>query len=475
MLLKTFSIILFVAMLSVGNLSGQHDIRIELENYSNDTLIAGYYYGARQLVFDTLYRNNGRFEIKGKDTLETGIYLFLTFPDNNYFQFLVPKDDQEFTIKLDINNPMPMEADGSMENTVFFDYLTFISERKERVLQINDELSAEDVDEADQARLSIEMESLDVEVKAYNEKLVRERTDALVSKIVKSGFETPLPEFEGTDEEQQVQRYLFYKKHYFDHVDLGDEVLLRTPFLNQRINYYIDKLTPSHPDSMIVTVDYLLSEFEHAPMSFRFYLSEFVNRFTRNKIVGMDAVFVHLVDKYVKSGRADWIDDKNKFKIISKSDGRKRVLIGKTPKNVLLFKENGDSIRIHDIEADYIVLIFWAPECGHCKKIMPKVIEFDKNFKDRGVKVVGICTKHQDKYASCWEAVKEKGMDGFYLNLGDQYHKSRFKMFYNVEQTPKIFILDKDKKIILKDIGGEQLEMVMEEIMKEEKKKGGQN
>ena len=39
-------------------------------------------------------------------------------------------------------------------------------------------------------------------------------------------------------------------------------------------------------------------------------------------------------------------------------------------------------------------------------------------------------------------------------------------MIYDVKTTPQIFVLDKDKKIIVKKIAGEDLATVMEEIIK---------
>ncbi len=48
----------------------------------------------------------------------------------------------------------------------------------------------------------------------------------------------------------------------------------------------------------------------------------------------------------------------------------------------------------------------------------------------------------------------------------DPYHQSRYKILYNINSTPQIFILDKDKNILVKRIGSEQLEEVMENILK---------
>ena len=80
-------------------------------------------------------------------------------------------------------------------------------------------------------------------------------------------------------------------------------------------------------------------------------------------------------------------------------------------------------------------------------------------------RILAICTKHRDKEPSCWEAVEEKGMD-LWINASDVNHISRFKSKYNVETTPSIFILDEERKIIMKRIGAQHLDEVMQEIIR---------
>ena len=130
-----------------------------------------------------------------------------------------------------------------------------------------------------------------------------------------------------------------------------------------------------------------------------------------------------------------------------------------------MYKESGEQIKVHSIPADYTVLFFWDPECGHCKKSIPAVIEFYNQYKDKGVEILAVCTKTGQDISSCWSTIKERGMD-IWLNASDQYLRSRYKSIYDVKTTPQIFILDKDKKIVIKKIAGEDLKTVMDELLK---------
>ena len=144
----------------------------------------------------------------------------------------------------------------------------------------------------------------------------------------------------------------------------------------------------------------------------------------------------------------------------------RHVLLGKVAPDITVFTEDNQPVRLHEIECEYMVLVFWAPDCGHCKKSMSDIVAFHEKFKDKGVETVAICTKAMDKTASCWEFVKDKGMDVLKYNLADQYYKSRFQVKYNIRTTPKIFILNKDKEIVLKRLASEKLEDAMTDIIK---------
>ncbi|HMU03498.1 MAG TPA: hypothetical protein PJ990_07725, partial [Saprospiraceae bacterium] len=63
---------------------------------------------------------------------------------------------------------------------------------------------------------------------------------------------------------------------------------------------------------------------------------------------------------------------------------------------------------------------------------------------------------------------KEKKMEGF-INTGDTYQ--RYNQKVRIPSTPKIFILDEKKEIIIKDIPGEELDRIFNEILSFEEKK----
>ncbi len=109
-------------------------------------------------------------------------------------------------------------------------------------------------------------------------------------------------------------------------------------------------------------------------------------------------------------------------------------------------------------------MFFWAPDCSHCEKAIPHVLEFYEKYKDKGVEIFAVCTGLLDEAKDCWKSVEKKNMKHF-VNVYDPVLLSNFKVIYNIKSTPQFLILDKDKKILSKGIGADQLDEVMGKII----------
>jgi thiol-disulfide isomerase/thioredoxin len=287
------------------------------------------------------------------------------------------------------------------------------------------------------------------------------------SLLLTSSVDIQLPEFEGDEKEIQRKRYNYYRSHFFDNLDLKHPAVIRTPFLHPKIDQYITKLTSQEPDSIILAVDYLLKRLEHDPEAYRYYLADFLNKYAQMKIVGQDAIYVHMVDTYYRKGKAPWLKEENLKKMEENANDLRPILINKIIPDITTYKQDGSAINLHSVQAQYTVVIFWAPDCGHCKQIMPSVVKFEENNRDKGLKIFAVCTKGGDKTTTCWPAIEEKKMQNF-INTADEY--GRFNQQIRIKTTPKIFILDSKKKIIMKDISGEDLEKIFNDIYDHDQK-----
>jgi thiol-disulfide isomerase/thioredoxin len=187
-------------------------------------------------------------------------------------------------------------------------------------------------------------------------------------------------------------------------------------------------------------------------------------------MVGMDAVYVHLGLNYYAKGLADWTDEEQLQKIVDNAKTLEPLLIGKKAPDITMQRRDGSQVSLYDVESDYTVLYFWRYDCGHCKESTPYMKEFYNKFKDRGVTLFAVCSKQTDEVPECWEYIDENEI-GDWLHTVDPYGRSRYFKKYDVKTTPQVYILDKNKEIVMKKIGAEQLEEGMGKIMEMNKNK----
>jgi thiol-disulfide isomerase/thioredoxin len=442
-----------------------YDIQVKIDHYEQDTLFLGFYYGEKQYLKDTAVLKNGRYHFKNTEPLKPGSYLLILPPDNQFVQLHINKNNQKLDLRFDATDPVQtIDAKGDPDNTAFYAYVRYLSELRPRADEIRKQI--EDAPDEVKQILEQRLQELNQEVTAFQKKIVADNPGTITALLVNNFIERPLPDFSDIEDpkERQLKQYRYFMDHYFDGMQWDDESLIRTSFFYQKVHDYVTKHTIQVPDTINKALDYVLTRMQGNEDAFKFFLVHFVNHFAKSQIIGMDAVYVHLVDNYYDKGAAPWIDEEQLEKMRKNAASLRPILIGKIAPDIRMTRRDGSKIALHEIESPYTVLMFWSPDCGHCKKAMPKVLEFFEAFKDKGVFMFSVCTKLTDKVDECWKMIDEKGMDVF-LNVVDPYHQSRFSLLYDVKTTPQIFILDEKKEIIMKRISTEQLPEVMEELL----------
>ena len=454
-----------------GQVDSGYQITISLSEYDHDTLFLGHHYGNQQFLKDTAVRNdNDQFVFVGEKDLEGGVYLVVLKPNNNFFQLLI--NPGERMIEIDASNgevPSINTISGSDDNLLFKEYVDFIQQRNPMATELRTKINTLQQKGQDISELEAQMESINKEVSTMQENLFSEHPNSLTTMLIKGSINPNVPEFEGTPQEIEMQRFRYYKKHYFDHINFNDPRILRTPFLFQKIDNYLEKLTVKVPDSINLSLDFIFSKLESNEEAYKYYLIHYLNHFAKSKFVGMDAIYVHLVDNYYAQGKAPWVDKKQLAKIVENAKRLRPLLIGQKAPDLKMRMEDGTVTSIYETKAEYVVLFFWDPDCPHCKKQMPDMTSFYNDFKSQDIKVFAICSKlntekEPEGGKKCWEYIKEKPEIQDWIHVSDPMHLSRYKIIYDLQSTPQIFVLDKDKIIRSKRIGAEQLPDVMEHI-----------
>jgi len=248
------------------------------------------------------------------------------------------------------------------------------------------------------------------------------------------------------DSVARLMSYLSYKEHFFDNIDFTEPGLIRSPVLGGRLEQYFRQVVIQMPDSIIKEADRVLERSVVNDDIFQYVAVWLMNRYASSEIMGHDAVVVHLADRIYLSGRAPWAAEEYLSDLKKRVDRLRPNLIGRKAPELLMNSFAGHYVSLYDISAEFTILYFWEPDCGHCKEATPMLREYYEKNRENGIAVFAVCTQHDKEK---WEKyIVDHGLN--WVNGWDPQRLSRFDYLYNVESTPLIYILDRDKKIIAK-------------------------
>ena len=228
-------------------------------------------------------------------------------------------------------------------------------------------------------------------------------------------------------------------------------------------------MTVQVPDSVIQAVDVVLEKAQANEEVFKFVLPYLLNEYYTPKIMGLDAVFVHIAEKYYATGKATWISEDAKKKILDDAYMNKFVLIGNRAPNITVQQYDPETksfppdkmISLYDVDAEYTVIFLWKPGCGHCKHTTDELKPFYEEWHPKGVEIFSITSANHMELDKAISDVEYKKMP--WIVTADPYMKARALIKFYGTTLPKLYILDRNKNIIASRVAVPQLGRIIED------------
>ena len=458
-----FLLLILLSLFSNQLLAQGFSIKGKITGLKDTTVFLAHYFGYNQQVIkDTAQVDaKGNFVFQGDKKLPEGLYL-VSLPKGRYFDLII--GNQEFSFETDTSNLIKkMKVTGSKENENFFAFQQGMSKHFDEMKALEAEYK-----QKKSPALEAQLKKVQAETMDFQKNWLKNNENLFAGKLIKASQEPEIPAFNRpvktkVDSSALYQyQYNYYKSHFWDQIDLGDDRMMRTPFLQKKLERYFNDLTVQTSDSINKEADFVLSKATARDVR-RYVIYKISSQYENPKILGTDGAFVHMAEKYYIGEPSLW-DTSTVRRMKERVAILKPLLIGKVVPNMYLTDTLGREILLPKIAADYTVLFIYDPECGHCRESAPKLMKAYQSMKTKNVKIVAASI---DRTPSRWkgfiqEFKLQEIINGIDIHKNPQTGKDEyytdFKNSFDVYATPVIYILDKDKKIIAKRLPVEQIE-----------------
>lgn len=276
--------------------------------------------------------------------------------------------------------------------------------------------------------------------------------------IVPDTFVLPqLPEIL-TDPEDRA-KYLVM--HYWDRFDFSNRGLISRPEITEQAFVdYINVLGYVPSENMIESIDYTLRKAATDTIMFR-HFSELFEKYLYdpNSPFRNDAFYLAVLENIADSPLLNEVE-KSRYGFQLEMEMKNRV--GYKANDFSYTIASGSSLRLHDLRSEFTLLMFTDPGCVTCAEVtrqlnrssvLNRVLEM--NTPTRAVFTV--LAVAPDSGIEEWsEHIPE--IPARWIYAYDKAGEITRGRLYDIKAFPTIYLLDKDKNVILKDVSVETVE-----------------
>ena len=439
-----------------------HNIEITLKPYKNTKIYLGTNYGQSRVLADSAMLNEASIGyFKGKEKLTPGIYFIVSPKYSILFEFLVD-EGQQFKIIADTLNLVDHKIIGSKDNDVFSSYSKTMNQLGGQRNQLEQAYNIAATG-SDSAKYLQALKKMDTSFKEERQKIITTAPNSMMRfflDVLQRPEAPAIPIINGKADSS----YPFYyvKNHFWDNVVFNDNRLIRTPFFEAKLDEYFKNYVSREPDSIIEEVQYMLTVAKTGKEIYPFLLFKFTNKYISPEFMGQDKVFLHLFQNFFSKGDTVLLNNESKKAITERAYSIMANLIGNPAPALDLTTMANKPFSLYNSPSTYTFIAFWDPTCGHCKEEMPRVDSFyTNNWKQLGVQVIGVNT-NINELAAWKQFITDQHFDAGWthiyqteaaLNAEINAGKATtIRQLYDVFKTPTFYLLDKDKKIIAKNL-----------------------
>ncbi|MBF0693681.1 MAG: AhpC/TSA family protein [Flavobacterium sp.] len=151
-------------------------------------------------------------------------------------------------------------------------------------------------------------------------------------------------------------------------------------------------------------------------------------------------------------------------KVEQKISETKVVSIGKKAPEFSAADPNGKQVSLSESLGKVTIIDFWASWCGPCRAENPNVVALYNDYKDKGLKIIGVSLDRPGQANKWKEAIAKDGLTWTQVsNL--KFWQDPIAEMYGIQSIPATFILDQNGIVVAKDLRGAELRAKIAQLL----------
>lgn len=251
------------------------------------------------------------------------------------------------------------------------------------------------------------------------------------------------------------ERGKFLVMHYWDRFDFSNERLISRPEITEQafVDYiHILQNYVSFEDAK-KSLHYTLKKMKENDAMHAYFASLFEKYlYEPNSPFRNEEFYLVVLKQLIKSSSLSKAE-KSKYKFQLSMVNKNRV--GKKAANFNYTLASGETLSLYSIKSDYLLLIFFDPECSTCDAVIRQIKESESvnnamKMNSPTRTMLTVLTVYPGENLNVWLDYLPQ-LPAEWTNAYDQGMVITKKNLYDINAYPILYLLDKNKKVILKD------------------------